>query len=139
VIILDTNVISEVVRPAPDERAARWVKARRLEELHTTAVCQAEMLLGLALMPAGRRRDDLAQRMEAFFGRAFLNRVLPFDSAAAPRYAAIVARRREIGRPIEQSDAEIAAICRLHGATLATRDAGGFEGLEIGIVNPWAD
>jgi predicted nucleic acid-binding protein len=139
VIILDTNVISEVLRPLPDGRAARWIEARLLEELYTTAVCQAEMLLGLALMPAGRRRDDLAQRMDAFFGRAFLNRILAFDSASAPQYATIVARRREIGRPIEQSDAQIAAICHLHGAALATRDAGGFEGLEIEIVNPWTD
>lgn len=110
-----------------------------MEELHTTAVCQAEMLLGLALIPAGRRRDDLAQRMDAFFARAFLNRVLPFDGAAAPYFAAIVARRRQTGRPIDQADAQIAAICRHHRAAIATRDAGGFDGLEIETVDPWTD
>jgi hypothetical protein len=139
VIVLDTNVISELLRPLPDEAVARWAATMQPRSLYTTAIGEAELLLGAALMPSGRRRDNLATTLAAIFANVLQDRVLPFDSAVAPHYAAILARRREIGRPINQSDAEIAAICRLHGAALATRDAGGFEGLEIGIVNPWTD
>jgi predicted nucleic acid-binding protein len=139
VIVLDTNVISELLRPAPGAAVRRWAEAMRRQLLYTTAISEAELLLGIALMPAGRRRDDLAATLEAIFAGVFADRVLPFDGAAAPHFAAIVARRRQTGRPIDQSDAQIAAICRLHDATIATRDAGGFDGLEIEIVNPWTD
>jgi predicted nucleic acid-binding protein len=138
-MVLDTDVIAELLRPAPDEAVRRWAAATMPQALYTTAVSEAELLLGVALMPMGRRRENLATTLAAIFAKVLRDRVLPFDSATAPHYAAIVARRREIGRPIEQSDAQIAAICRLHGAALATRDAGGFEGLEIEIVNPWTD
>ncbi|MFN0192094.1 MAG: type II toxin-antitoxin system VapC family toxin [Aestuariivirga sp.] len=138
-IVLDTNVISELLRPAPDAAVARWAAAMRPRSFYTTAISEAELLLGVALMPTGRRRDNLAATLAAIFAGVLEDRILGFDSASAPHYVAIVARRRDIGRPIAQSDAQIAAICRRHGAAIATRDAGGFDGLEIEIVNPWTD
>jgi hypothetical protein len=136
-IVLDTNVISELLRAEPIAAVSAWSRQARLQPLYTTAICEAELLLGVALMPAGRRRDILRDGLTAIFANQFAQRILSFDSAAAPHYASVIARRREIGRPIDQSDAQIAAICRLHGATIATRDVGGFEGLEIEIFNPW--
>ena len=138
-IVVDSNVISELVRLEPDKNVLRWSHAANLTTLFTTAVCEAEILAGVALMPSGKRREALHEAMQAIFSRSFATRILPFDSHAAHHYAAVVARRTALGRPIKDADAQIAAICLCHGATIATRDTGGFAHLELNIFNPWTD
>ena len=136
-IILDTNVVSEMLRPQPDAGVAAWLSAQDGAQVHLTAVTEAELRYGIALLPQGRRRDDLAEAMRAILTEVFRNRILPFDSAAADLYAAIGANRRAAGRPISQFDCQIAAIARLHGATLATRNTADFADCGIAIVDPW--
>jgi predicted nucleic acid-binding protein len=137
VIVLDTNVVSELMRPEPNPAVLSWVGAQRPKTLHTTSVTQAEVLYGIALLPAGKRRDSLAAAADAIFADDFSGRVLPFDSAAAERFAEIVAARRRAGSPIENFDAQIAAIALTSGAMLATRDIGGFAGCGLDLVDPW--
>ncbi len=136
-IVLDTNVLSETVRPKPDSRVARWINCQPAETLFTTAVTQGEVLYGIAILPEGKRRAALERMMQDVFGRGFAGRILPFDDAAAVPFAEIMARRRRAGRPIAQIDAQIAAIARSRNATLATRNARDFEGCGIALVDPW--
>ena len=136
-LIVDTNVISELMRQAPDAGVARWLDAQPLEQLAITAVTVGEILHGLELMPDGRRRTDLSGRFAVVLRRAFSSYVLPFDDAAAVAYARIRGDRGRAGRPIGVSDAMIAAIARTRGATLATRNVADFESCGIAIVNPW--
>jgi len=138
VIVLDTNVLSELIRPETDARVAAWVAAQRRAELCTTAISEAELAYGLALLPKGRRRDALAQAVARLLGEGLGGRVLPFDRAAAAVYGEFAARRRAAGRPAATADAQIAAVARARGASLlATRDAGGFEGCQVRLVDPW--
>lgn len=136
-IVLDTNVVSELMRQEPHPAVLSWVGEQRPPALHTTSVTQAEVLYGVALLPAGKRRDALAAAAAAIFAEDLGGRVLPFDSAAAERFAEIVAARRRAGSPIEKFDAQIAAIALAAGASLATRDTGDFAGRGLAVVNPW--
>lgn len=136
-IVLDTNVVSELMRPEPHPAVLSWVVARSAAELHTTTVTQAEVLYGIALLPTGKRREALASAAAAVFAVDFAGRVLPFDGAAAEHFAELVAARRRSGSPIENFDAQIAAIARAVGASLATRDTGGFADCGLAVVNPW--
>ena len=137
-IVLDTNVLSELIRPETDARVAAWVAAQRRAELCTTAISEAELAYGLALLPKGRRRDALAQAVARLLGEGLGGRVLPFDRAAAAVYGEFAARRRAAGQPAATADAQIAAVARARGASLlATRDAGGFEGCQVRLVDPW--
>lgn len=136
-ILLDTNVVSELMRPAPSARVVAWVSRQPGGSLYTTSVTQAEILYGVRLLPAGRRRRALETAVQALFREDFASRVLAFDGGAAPSYAQIAADRRRSGRPISQLDAQIAAIARAAGATLATRNTGDFEGCGVSLVNPW--
>jgi predicted nucleic acid-binding protein len=136
VIVLDTNVISEVMRPAPDRRVMGWLRAQSFERLTTTAVSVAEVNYGLCRLPSGRRRDDLRARFRALLARGFGERILAF-AIAADLYGEIVAARHRVGRPIEAFDAMIAAIARSSAATIATRDVTGFEGCGVRVLNPW--
>ncbi len=138
-IVLDTNVLSELMRPVPDPAVAGWVASRPASELATTTVTQAEILHGIARLPSGRRRDALQRAAAAMFEEEFGDRVLPFDASAAPHYAALRASRERGGRPMSAFDAQIAAIARAHRATIATRDLGRFEGCGVPVVDPWAD
>jgi predicted nucleic acid-binding protein len=139
VIILDTNVISELMRPQPDPSVLAWVAARPRAMLYTTSINKAEILYGIAALPAGRRRSALAAAAIAMFSEDLADRVLPFDDGAADRYADIVAERRRAGRPIEAFDALIAASALAAGAAIATRDIGGFEELGVTLFDPWKD
>src|SRR6266545_3053231 len=125
-IVLDTNVLSELLRAAPADSVKLWIKAQPPSNLCTTAICEAEMLYGVALMPAGRRRNTLKQAVEAIFAEDFAGRVLPFDSVAATSFAQIADERRRSGRPISDFDAQIAAIAASHGAAVATRNIDDF-------------
>jgi toxin FitB len=138
-IVLDTNVVSEVLRPAPEPRVLAWLEEQPASSVFTTAITQGEILYGIRLLPEGQRRRKLWDAAVAIFGDDFAGRVLSFDSEAAEAYAEIGASRRAAGRPISQFDATIAAITRSHGATLATRNAKDFEGCGIDVVNPWVE
>jgi predicted nucleic acid-binding protein len=138
VIVLDTNVLSELMRGQPAAVVFDWVAAQQRTTLYTTSVNKAEILYGIAALPEGRRRPVLASTAEAMFADDFAGRVLPFDAEATVYYAEIVATRRREGRPIEALDAQIAATARAAGAELATRDIDGFAGCRLVLVNPWA-
>ena len=137
-IVLDTNIISELMRArhaAPP--VSTWAAAQPPATLFTTSVSKAEIFYGIAILPDGARRSSLAVLAEQMFNGIFARRVLAFDTAAAEHYAKIVAGRRGKGRPIQQFDALIAAIARGAGAQLATRDADDFADCELTVINPW--
>jgi predicted nucleic acid-binding protein len=136
-ILLDTNVLSELMRPAPDQAVERWLGDQPVTSVFISAITEAELRYGVALLPAGKRRLTLVSVIEAMLGEDFAGRVLPFDSAAAAAFAEIAANRRQAGRPIAQADAQIAAIARSRGAVLATRNVADFEDCGIELVNPW--
>ena len=138
-IILDTNVLSEAIRPSPAPEVLGWMAGHPASQLFTTTVTQAEILYGLELMPKGKRHASLKSAGEAMFEEDFGNRVLPFDSDAARLFALIAASRRRLGRPISQWDAQIAAIARSRGAVLATRNTEDFADCGITLVNPWSE
>lgn len=136
--LLDTNVLSELLRADPDAAVLTWFSLQPADSLFVSAVTQAEMLLGVRLLPAGKRRAQLERAVDGLFGEDFAGRVLPFDAAAATAYAAVVQARRQSGRPIAQFDAQIAAIARSRRAGLATRNIGDFEGCGLALSNPWS-
>lgn len=136
-VVLDTNVLSEVLRPVPDEHVVSWLEAQPRQQLFTTAVTRAEILYGVAVLPKGQRRHKLWQAALGILDEEFGERVLSFDGEAADRYAEIGAARKTAGRLMSQFDAMIAAIARSHGARLATRNVEDFEGCGIELVNPW--
>ncbi len=136
-IVLDTNIISELMRPQPNPAVVAWVAAQPRSSLYTTSVSEAELFYGICAMPEGRRRSGLAAGAEALFAEEFAGRVLPFSGAAARRYVDIVITRRQAGKPIEAFDALIAATALVAGAAVATRDVGGFEGCGLTLINPW--
>lgn len=138
-IVLDTNVVSELMKPLPSAIVLQWVASRDGMSLYTTSVTQAEILHGVLSLPTGRRRKAIEAAAEAMFKEDFAGRVLAFDSEAARPYAEVVGERRRRGRPISQFDAQIAAIARAAGATLATHNLKDFEHCGIGVVDPWAE
>jgi predicted nucleic acid-binding protein len=137
VIVLDTNVLSELMRPTPSAHVMSWVAAQSAASLYVTTVTQAEILYGTMLLPRGRRRDEIEAAATAMFETEFASRVLPFGVEAAVHYAHIAADRRRGGRPISQFDAQIAAIARASGAALATRNVDDFKGCGVKILDPW--
>ncbi len=136
-IVLDTNVISELMRSDPDRAVLEWFAQQPIAGLFTTCVSEAEIYYGLALLPKGRRRDSLQAAAHAMFEEDFAGRILPFDSDAAHAYAEIASARRLIGQPISQFDAQIAGIVRSRGARLTTRNLRDFADCEIALVDPW--
>ena len=137
-LLLDTNVVSELIRKSPSPAVATWVSEQPLESLYFSAVSEAELRYGVAILAAGRRRDNLFFRVEAMLRDAFEDRVLPFDSDAARSYGNIAAVRRSAGRPVAPADCQIAAIAASNRMAVATRNVRDFEGMGIEIVNPWA-
>jgi predicted nucleic acid-binding protein len=135
VIVLDTNVLSELMRSRPASQVVDWVDGQ--DELAITAVTVAELLYGVARLPDGTRKVKLTAAVRALVEEEFSGRVLAFDGSAAEHYADIVAERERSGRPESSADAQIAAICRTHGAHLATRNVRDFEGTGIDVVDPW--
>ena len=136
-ILIDTNVISELMRPQPAPQVLAWFATEDAATLHLSAVGEAELRRGAAKLPAGQRRDLLIAQIDAMINEDFAGRVVPFDSNAAVAFAAIDAGRRDAGRPIAFADCQIAATARAHGATLATRNVADFEGCGVGVINPW--
>ncbi len=136
-IVLDTNVISELLRPAPAGQVMSWIAAQPLDSTYTTSITQAEMLYGVHILPKGNRRTKLERAITAIFREDFAGRILPFDGGAAIAFAEIAAQRRLSGRAISQADAQIAAITHFRRAHLATRNISDFEDLSIPLINPW--
>lgn len=138
-IVLDTNVLSELMRPAPAKSVERWVASHSAMSLFTTTITQSEIFYGVALLPRGRRRATLEELIESMWAEDFAGRVLPFDTAATRAFASIAASRRKAGKPIAQLDAQIAAISRSRNAAVATRNVADFEGCGVVVHNPWRD
>ena len=136
-ILLDTNVLSELMRPTPSPTVESWVNAQPAAGVFISAITEAELRYGLALLPDGQRQQRLLAQAEAMLAEDFAGRILPFDSAAATAYAPIAAARRRSGRPISQADAQIAAIAASRGAVLATRNVADFDGCGIAVLDPW--
>ena len=136
-IIVDTNVVSELLRPTPEPRVEGWLTAQDGLDIYLTAISEAELRYGVAIMDNGTRRDGLADAIDRILRVDMAGRVLAFDSAAAEAYATIAASRRAAGRPIAQADCQIAAIARVRGATVATRNTADFEGCGVDLINPW--
>lgn len=136
-IVLDTNILSELMKTKPDQRVVRWLSRQPSASLFTTAVTQAEILYGLRLLPSGKRRNQLVSAVNEMFNLDFQGRVLPFGTEAAAMFAELAAARRLAGQPISQFDAQIAAITRASAARLATRNVSDFTGCGLDLVNPW--
>ena len=136
-MLLDTNVVSELIRKSPESTVARWVSDHPLEALFFSAVSEAELRYGAAILPAGRSRDTLVFQIEAMLRDAFEDRVLPFDRDAARAYGSVAAVRRAAGRPVAPADCQIAAIAASRRMAVATRNVRDFEGMGIQVVDPW--
>jgi len=137
-ILLDTNVVSELMKALPEPAVMTWIDAVPASALFVSAITQAEILYGVALLPEGKRREGLERAAHIAFETYFRGRILPFDSEAAEAFALLATDRRQAGRPISQADAQIAAIARSRGAELATRNVPDFDGCGVEIVNPWS-
>lgn len=138
-IVLDTNVVSELMRTEAASTVVDWVDRQVPSDLWLTSVTLAELLYGIGRLPDGRRKTLLAEGLEAMVALDLRHRIAPFDETAAAHYADIVVHRERSGRPISAADAQIAAICRSHGAMLATRNSADFVATGIELSNPWAD
>lgn len=135
-IIVDTNVVSEMMRRVPAAEVVEWVRRQPAAALFTTSVTLAEVLYGIGRLPDGDRKELLRATADSVFG-AFAGQILPLDTAAAAEYAAVVTARDRIGAPIDGLDAQIAAICRAHEAPLATRNLKDFRDTGVELINPW--
>ncbi len=136
-ILLDTNIVSEVMKPAPSGRVLRWFDHQETEGLYLSTVTIAEINFGIRVLPDGKRRHKLADLFEEFVTKGFDQRILPFDTKAAYLFADIAARRRELGRPMSFPDGQIAAIARSHHFAIATRNVTGFDHCGLDILNPF--
>jgi len=138
-IVLDTNVLSELMRPQPSVRVMAWVAQQPTSELFTTSITEAEIFYGIESLAAGKRRKALLEAAEATFAEDFAGRILAFDSDAARAFARLAANSRALGRPRSQADMQIAAIAKARGARLATHNAADFVDCNIDLVDPWTD
>lgn len=138
-IILDTNVLSEILRPAPEPRVVEWLSEQPRASVFTTTITRGEILYGIRVLPAGKRRDGLWNAAMKIFDVDLDGQVLSFDSVAAADYAEISAARRAAGRPIAQFDAQIAGITLSRGAQLATRNVKDFDACGFELINPWTE
>ncbi len=136
-IVLDTNVVSELMRDSPQQAVLTWLRAQPATGLFVTTVTEAEILTGIALLPDGRRQRGLSAAAARVFAVLFVGRILVFDSDAANIYAEIFAQRYASGRPISQADCQIAAIARSREASIATRNVRDFEGVGVELIDPW--
>ena len=136
-ILLDTNVISELMRPAPAPAVVAFLRGQTLADVFTSSVGEAEIRYGIARRPAGRRRDELEAAFAAFMAEGFGDRVMGFDRACAAGYAMARTAREAIGQPVTLPDALIAGTALAFGATIATRNVGDFAQCGVPVVNPW--
>jgi predicted nucleic acid-binding protein len=137
VIILDTNVVSEPLRPAPAQRVVDWLDSQPAEALYLTSISTAELWAGVARLPHGARRQALETSLETLLRRLFAQRRLPFDDAAARAYADLIERAAARGAPLPLADGMIAAIAYAHGFAVATRDVAPFDAAGVKTIDPW--
>jgi len=137
-IILDTNVLSALMRTAPEAAVVAWLDRQPAESVWITSITLFEARFGLALLPTGRRRQTLEAAFARLLKEDLENRVLDFDSAAATEAASLAAERRKAGRPVDMRDTQIAGIALARRATLATRNARHFRDLKVPVVDPWS-
>ncbi|MCA3277791.1 MAG: type II toxin-antitoxin system VapC family toxin [Roseomonas sp.] len=135
-ILLDTNVISEAMKPEPEPRVRAWLDAQAAETLFLSAVTIAELSFGIAVLPKGRRKDNLNAALDGLLG-LFTGRILPFDAAAAQHYGALAAKARAAGKGFPTPDGYIAAIAAAQGFMVASRDASAFSAAGLRVINPW--
>ena len=138
-IILDTNVLSELMKPQPVPQVAAWVAQQSGTELFTTTITEAEIFYGIELLARGKRREALVSAAEAMFTQDLAGRVLGFESDAARIFSKVAAQRRALGRPISHADAQIASITRARRAKLATRNQSDFADCGIDVIDPWTE
>ena len=138
-ILLDTNVISEIMRPRPDPIVTAWIQSHPRKEFWTSTVVVAELLSGIDMMPPGRRQKGLREAVEEMLAEDFHGQILSFDLAAARHFAQILSARQRMGRPINEMDAQIAATARVHGAAVATRNIKDFLACDLALINPWSN
>ena len=138
-LVLDTNVVSELMRERPNPQVLGWMDNQLTGNLFVTSVTEAEIRTGIAILPEGERQRGLAAAAERLFGVFFTERILPFDSDAAQAYAMLAAERRAAGRPISQADCQIAAIVLCRAASVATRNVDDFKVSGVEVINPWLD
>ena len=138
-IVLDTNALAEALKPSPSKIVLRWLAAQEPSAVFITTITQAEVLYGIELLPAGKRKSQLSAIIEKLFADDFQGRILSFDEDSARAFAKIVSGRGAAGRPISQFDAMIAAIARSRGAAVATRNTSDFERCGIRVINPWTE
>ena len=136
-ILLDTNVVSELMRPAPAEAVLAWFAVQDAVDLYLSAIGEAELRRGAAMLPAGKRQKQLQAAIDAMIAEDFAGRILPFDSAAAQAFVLVFLERRAAGRPISFADCQIAAIARARQAAIATRNTADFAGCGIAVIDPW--
>lgn len=137
-IVLDTNVVSELMLPSPNASVIEWAAGQVVSSLYLSAISEAELRYGVEILPAGQRRERLLIEIEGLIREDFAGRILLFDSYAAQAYATVAAGRRAAGHPINHADCQIASIARSMGASVATRDVTDFEGCGIDVINPWS-
>jgi len=138
-VVIDTNVVSGLMRLTPEPAVMAWFSRQDSGDLYLTAVSEAELREGAAVLPAGRHRNRLTAEVDAVVREDFAGRVLPFDSAAARADVAIAASRCSVGRPILEADCQIAAIARARDAAVATRNVADFERCGIAVIDPWTE
>lgn len=135
--VLDTNVLSEIMKLQGLRKVKNWVVTQPRENLFITSITQSEILYGIAILPDGKRKQALRESAQAMFVEEFTGQILAFDQKAAVGFAEIAANRKKIGKPISQADAQIAAICLVNNAAIATRNVDDFADCQIKIINPW--
>lgn len=136
-IVLDTNIVSELMRKAPNPKVIDWIRCHEISDLAITVIALAEISRGIARLPKGKRREQLVEKFQDFIKYGFGRRILPFDEASARIYGALCFQREKMGRGVDPIDVIIMSIVKMHGAVLATRNVKDFEGWGIEIVNPW--
>ena len=136
-IILDTNVVSELMKPQPNAAVLEWLTGQSRDSLCTTSITKAEIFFGVVRLPDGRRKADLAAEAQRMFREDFPGPALAFDDAATPHYAEILGARRRAGRPMTTLDAQIAAIAAANSAAVATRNVNDFDGCGLALIDPW--
>ena len=137
-ILIDTNVISAIMAPMPPSAVLAWLDQQHSDSLYLSSVTVAEIASGIMILPGGKRRETLKSRFEDFVIRGFAQRVLVFDIEAAIEYGKVMARRRDLGRPLSVPGGQIAAIARHHGIMVATRNLRDFEDCGLDLVDPFA-
>jgi hypothetical protein len=136
-MVLDTNVVSELMRASPAPKVLAWIDRQNSDTLYLTSTIAAELLHGVARLPTGLRKRNMSQELGLFLEQDFANRILPFDLSSAHSYAELLSTREAVGRPIDALDAQIAAVCIQHGATLVTRNQKHFVDLGLELIDPW--